>query len=63
MPMEGRLPDLRQNYSVIEIKKEEDLSGLRSHFTEPNMIKDQSSDSDYEQYNPNHKSERRLDSR
>ena len=27
------------------------------------MIKDQSSDSDYDQYNPNHKSERRLDSR
>jgi hypothetical protein len=63
MPMEGRLPDLRQNDSVIQIKSEEDLSGLRSHFTEPNMIKDQSSDSDYDQYNPNIKSERRLDSR
>ena len=68
MPMEGRLPDLRQIESSIEIKMEEELSGLHSHFTEPNMIKDQSSESDFEhegvayQFSPNHKSESRLES-
>jgi hypothetical protein len=66
MPMDSRLPDLRQNEeSAIALKMEEESSGLRSHFTEPNMIKDLSSESDYEhgdQYNPIHKSESRLES-
>ena len=66
MPMEARLPDLKKNESVHEIKIEEDLSGLHSHFTEPNMIKDQSSESDLEQrrvtdqFHPNHKSGSRF---
>ena len=68
MPMEGILPDRRQNESEHEIKMEEELSVLHSHFTEPNMIKDQSSESNFEhegvayQFNPNHKSESRLES-